>query len=160
MSPDPSWAGRVTFVELLFGAPLAYAFLVILWEHLLRAPKPEWQFLALQLMTSSTFLINHYFQYAPYWLWAVNAWALAIYVAWYALLVRPERRGWVWSTLALLSGVLYTIMFSQFEMIARNSIANGIHEFWLLLAGFLGFGVLILWRGRRAENRNAKADIR
>jgi hypothetical protein len=32
MGPDPSWAGRVTFVQMLFGAPLANAvFICGLW---------------------------------------------------------------------------------------------------------------------------------
>jgi hypothetical protein len=109
MGPDPSWAGRVTFVELLSGAPLAYAFLVVLWERVLRAPRPEWQY----------------------------------------LLVHREPRGWLWKLAAVAGGVTFTIAFSQFEMLARNGIARGIHEFWFLLAAFVGMLWLILWRGRR-----------
>lgn len=150
MGPDPSWAGRVTFVELLFGAPWAYAFLVVLWERVLRAPRPEWKYLLLQVIVSGTFLINHYFQFAPGWLWAVNAYALLIYGVWYVLLVHGEPRGWPWKLGALAGGVAYTVVFSQFEMLARNGIARGIHEFWFLLAAFLGLLALVLWRGRRA----------
>lgn len=150
MGPDPSWAGRVTFVELLFGAPLAYAFLVVLWERVLRAPRPEWQYLLMQLVVAGAFLINHYFQFAPGWLWAINAYALFIYVLWYALLVHGERRGWLWKLGVLAGGVAFTLAFSQFEMLARRGIGRGVHEFWFLLAAFLGFLWLILWRGRRA----------
>jgi hypothetical protein len=35
---DPAWAGKVQFYELVFGTWTAYAFLVLLWEKILRAP--------------------------------------------------------------------------------------------------------------------------
>lgn len=148
MFPDPDWAGRVTFYELLFGAPIAYALLVLLWERALRAPKPEWQYGFVVLIVAGAFLVNHYFQGAPFWLWLINGYALLIYLIWFLLLVRNEDRGVGWKIAATLMGVAFTICFSLAEGIARYAAGMGLPEFWIMLAAWLQFLALSVWRGR------------
>lgn len=148
MFPDPAWAGRVTFYELLFGAPIAYALLVLLWERVLRAPKPEWQYGFFVLVVAGAFLVNHYFQFAPFWMWLINGYALVIYVTWFFLLVRVEDRSIGWKIGATLAGVVFTICFSLAEGIARYAFGQGLNEFWIMLAAWILFLMLAAWRGR------------
>lgn len=52
---NPAWAGKVQFYELVFGMWMAYAFLVLLWEKILRAPLPEWRYMLLNFMGGGAF---------------------------------------------------------------------------------------------------------
>jgi hypothetical protein len=160
MNPDPAWLGRVTFYELLFGAWLAYITLVLLWERVLRAPKPEWQYVFMLVVVAGAFLINHYFEHAPLWIWLINGYAIVIYAVWYLLLVHTESRSVAWQVLALLAGLAFTVAFSLFEFAARFAVERGVHEFWFVLAALLGFSGVAVWRGRstrRATRRNDQA---
>ena len=147
---DPTWAGTVQFYELFFGSWLAYFFLVVMWEHLLQAPLPEWKYLLVLLMGASAFLINHYFQNAPLWLWLLNAYTLVFLLAYYLLCVRGQSRSVAWKIMAGFSAVIFTVMFIAFENVARYFVDRmGYSEFWFTLTAFIGFFALIVWRGTR-----------
>ena len=146
---DNAWAGNVDFYEVLFGVWLAYGFLVLLWEYVFRAPLPEWKYMVLTLFGAGAFLINHYFQYAPFWLTALNTYTLLFFIAWYFLAVRPQQRSVLWQIGATLSAAVFSAAFIGFEMLSRFGFNRGIHEFWFVLIAYCGFLFLILWRAQR-----------
>ena len=145
---DPAWGGSVQFYELLYGSWLAYAFLVLMWERALKSPLPEWKYLLVLVMGANAFLINHYFQHAPLWNWALNVYTLSFLVVYYWVCVRPQARSVGWKVMAGLSAVLFTVAYIAFENIARYFVDNlGYSEFWFSLTAFIGFYALLLWRG-------------
>lgn len=146
---DPAWEGKVQFYELVFGTWLAYAFLVLMWERLLRATKPEWIYALITFLGASFFWVNHYFQYAPFYPWLLNGYTLVFLVAYYVLCVRGENRHVGWKIAAMLSAVAFTIVFIGFENIARYFVEElGVSEFWFMLIAYFGIVWLITWRGR------------
>ena len=146
---DPAWAGKVQFYELLFGAWTAYVFLVLLWEKVLRAPLPEWQYVLLNFMGAGAFWVNHYFQNAPYWLVLLNAYTALFLLVWWRVGVRGQPRSVGWKVAALLAAIIYTVAFIGLEQLARFGVdRRGVNEFWFMAATFLGFIAIILWRGR------------
>lgn len=146
---DPAWEGKVQFYELVFGTWLTYAFLVLVWERVLRATKPEWIYALITFLGASFFWVNHYFQYAPFYAWLLNGYTLVFLVVYYALCVRGENRPVGWKVAAMLSAVAFTVAFIGFENIARHFVdKHGINEFWVMLTAYFGFVWLITWRGR------------
>ena len=136
------------FYELLYGSWLSYLFLVLVWEYLLRAPLAEWKYLLILLLGAAVFLINHYFQYAPLWLWAINIYTLVFLIVYYVICVRNQPRSVCWKVAATSSAVVFTIAYIGFENIARYFVDQlGYNEFWFALTAFIGFIALILWRG-------------
>ena len=145
---DPAWEGKVLFYELFFGTPLSYWFLVIMWEKLLREPLEEWRYAMLTYLAASFYIVNHYFQFAPFYgpmLWSYAGLYVVIY---FWLAVKPAARTVVWKVLASLSAVVFTIAFILFENIARFGVAQGCSEFWFMFSGNVAFIALIIWRMR------------
>ena len=150
---DDAWQGSVQFWELLFGTWLVYGFLVVLWERALREPLEEWRYVLLTFLGASFYWINHYFQHAPFYVWLLNGYTLVVWVAWYVVAVRG-RGSLLWTILATLSFILFTVAFIGFEQAARFAMRrHGVHEFWFMLASYFGFLILIFWRSRVAGHR-------
>ena len=148
---DPAWAGKVQFYELLFGTWTVYVFLVLVWDRLLRQPLDEWRYALITLFGAGGFWINHYFQYAPFWLVALNAYTLIFLVFYWLIGIRGQARSRRWRLGALLTAVPFTVAFIGFEQIARLGVDRyGVHEFYFMLGSFFGFAGVILWRGLRA----------
>lgn len=146
---DPAWQGKVEFYELVFGTWLSYAFLVILWERGLKAPLPEWKYVLITFLGASAFWINHYFQFAPFWLLLINGYTVVFVIAYYWIAVRGRGQSWLWRVGATSTAVLFTVAFIGFENIARFGVAMGCHEFWFMFSALFGFLWLIFWRGPR-----------
>ena len=149
---DPAWAGRVQFYELLFGTWTAYIFLVLMWEKVLRAPLPEWQYLLLNFMGAGAFWINHYFQKAPLWLPMLNAYTAIFLLVWWWVGVRGRVRSASWKLAAVSCAVIYTVAFIGLEQLSRLGVERyGVNEFWFMAATFFGFIGVILWRGLKGN---------
>jgi hypothetical protein len=145
---DPAWAGKVEFYELLFGTWIAYAFLVLMWERVLRAPLAEWRYILLNFLGAGAFWINHYFQHAPLWLVMLNIYTALFLLAWWWIGVRGQHRSIGWKIAALLGAIVYTIAFIGFEQLSRIGVQRyGVNEFWFMATTFFGFIAVILWRG-------------
>ncbi|MEE4184264.1 MAG: hypothetical protein V2J12_00710 [Gammaproteobacteria bacterium] len=150
MTIDPAWEGQVQFYELLYGTWLAYLFLVLLFEKAFRQPLDEWRYVLINFIGAGAFWVNHYFQRADFWLTLINLYTLAFIVVWYFVCVRPARRPRAWQVGATFAAILYTAAFIGFENIARYGVDTaGIAEFWFMLAAYIGFVGIIVWRGTR-----------
>jgi hypothetical protein len=147
---EPEWAGKVEFWELLFGTWTAYAFLVWLWEKVLRTPLEEWRYAMITFLGAGAFWINHYYLKAPGWLWMINLYTVFFVYFWWRLAVRGRgNRSAAWKLGATLSSLLFTVAFIAFEQLARYGVEHwGMHEFCWMALSFLGFTWLIRWRGR------------
>ncbi len=151
---DDAWQGSVQFWELLFGTWLVYAFLVLLWEKALREPLEEWRYVLITFLGASFYWINHYFQHAPFYAWLLNSYTLVVWVAWYLIAVRG-RGSLLWTVLATLAFVLFTVAYIGFEQAARFVMKRfGVHEFWFMLVSYFGFLLLIFWRSRPVRARS------
>jgi hypothetical protein len=147
---DPAWQGKVNFYELVFGTWLTYGFLVLLWTRILRAPLPEWKYVLITFLGASFYWINHYFQYAPFYFFLLNAYTLVFLILYYRACVHGQIRSVAWKIGAVLSAVAFTVAFILFENIARFGVERlGLHEFWLMLIAYFGFIGVILWRRPR-----------
>ena len=122
---NSNWQGEVAFYELFFGTPLAYWFLVVLWEHGLRRRLPEWRYLLLTYLAASFFIVNHYFQHAPFYQALLFGYTGVFLLVYYYFAVRPSEGGVLWKSLAVASSILFTIAFILFENIARYGVAQG-----------------------------------
>lgn len=146
---DPAWAGKVQFYELLYGTWTAYIFLVVLWERVLRTPLAEWRYVLLNFVGAGAFWVNHYFQFAPFWVVLINGYTLIWLLVWYWVGVRGRPGGWRWKLGAMVASMVYTAAFIGFENIARAGVERmGVNEFWFMAASYIGFVGVILWRGR------------
>ena len=152
MQPDPNWQGPIAFHELLFGTWLSYITLVTIWEKLLNTPLDEWKYALLTCLGASFFIINHYFFYAPFYLWIINSYSLIFAAFWYLLGMQHAKRALGWKFAALCLAVVNSTLYVGFELLARLAIDRGMHEVWVMAATFLGFGGLILWRRQASEN--------
>lgn len=147
MTIDPAWAGKVDFYELLYGTWLAYIFLVLMWEKVLKAPLGDANYCLLTLFGAGAFWINHYFQYAPGHFAALNGYTVVFLLAWWLIAVRGQSRSVGWKVAAVLSAIVYTVAFILFEQFSRWLVqVQGVNEFWTMLATFFGFLGVILWR--------------
>jgi len=151
---DPAWEGDVKFYELVFGTWMAYAFLVLMWEKLLRKPLDEWRYVSISLAGAAAFWINHYFQGAPFYSVLLNAYTVVFLVLYYYVGAAGEARSIMWKAGVLASAVAFTVAFILFENIARLAVARGLHEFWMMLAALAGFAWLIAWRGPLQSGKN------
>ena len=151
---DPAWEGKVQFYELVFGSWLTYAFLVLMWERVLKAKKPEWIYALITFLGASFFWVNHYFQHAPFYIWLLNGYTLVFIVIYYATCVHGENRSVAWKIAATFSVIAFTIAFIVFENIARYFVdGHGVSEFWFMLTAYFGFIWLIIWRGKTGLTR-------
>ena len=141
---DPAWEGQVQFYELIFGTWMIYFFLVLMWERMLRAKLPEWQYALITFLGASFFWVNHYFQLAPFYFWLLNGYTLVFLLIYYVVCVHRQTRSIAWKIGATLSAVVFTIAFILFENISRYLVEfRGIHEFWTMLVSYFGFLALI-----------------
>lgn len=146
---NPEWEGAVQFYELIFGTWLAYIFLVLSWQNALKQPLAEWRYVLLNFIGAGAYWVNHYFQGAPFYSSLLNLYTLMFLVIWYFAAVRGHGRGVLWQIGATLMAVIYTIAFIGFENIARIGVDDlGYSEFWFMLASYIGFVFVIVWRGR------------
>jgi hypothetical protein len=146
---DPSWEGSVQFYELIFGTWLAYIFLVVLWEKILRAPLQEWHYVLLNFFGAGAFWVNHYFQGAPFYMSFLNIYTFIFLLIWYMVAVRGHGRTALWQIGATLTAIIYTVAFIGFENIARLGVNDfGYSEFWFMLIAYFGFISVIIWRGK------------
>lgn len=147
---NPQWEGAVQFYELLYGTWLAYIFLIIAFEKILRQPLQEWRYVLLNFLGAGAFWVNHYFQGAPFYMTLLNTYTVAFLLAWYFVAVRGHGRAALWQVGATLMAVAYTVAFIGFENIARFGVdKQGYSEFWFMLTAYIGFVSIIVWRGRR-----------
>ena len=145
MQPDPAWAGPIAHHELLFGTWLAYIAVVLIWQYALRSPLAEWKYAMLVCIGASFFVINHYFNFAPFYLTLINSYTVVFLIAWWRLGMRQQRTI-LWKISALLMAVLFSIVYIAFEMLARQAISFGLHQMWITIGTFLGFAGVIFWR--------------
>ncbi len=150
MQPDPSWQGPIAFHEMLFGTWLSYIVLVLIWEKVLAWALPEWKYVLLTCLGSSFFVINHYLNYAPFYYWLIGGYTIIFVIVWCWLGVRNSQRSIMFKCAALFLPVVYTLLYIGFEMLARFAVQQGLHEIWVLVAAYIGFVGVILWR-RGAE---------
>ena len=148
---DPAWEGSVQFYELVFGTWLAYAFLAVMWDRVIRCPLDEWKYVLITFIGAGAFWVNHYFQHAPFYSRLLNIYTIGFIVIYYLVAVRGHGKSLIWQVGTTLSSILFTVAFILFENIARFAVARGIQEFWPMLVAFAGFVGLICWRGLRRK---------
>jgi hypothetical protein len=150
---DPQWEGSVQFYELAYGIWLAYIFLVIAFEKILRQPLEEWRYVLLNFIGAGAYWINHYFQGAPFYMILLNLYTLMFLLVWYSVAVRGHGRTWLWQVGATLMAIVYTVAFIGFENIARFGVNKfDYSEFWFMLTSYIGFVGVIVWRGTRPRH--------
>lgn len=148
---DPAWAGQVEFYELLFGTWTVYIFLVLMWEHGLGVKLDEWRYALITFLGAGAFWVNHYFQYAPFWLILINLYTVGFIAAYWWLGVRGQQRSVGWKIVAFASSIVFTVAFILFEQLSRYGVTSwGMHEFCWMALTYLGFAGLIIWRGKCA----------
>jgi hypothetical protein len=153
---DPSWEGKVQFYELAFGTWIAYLFLVFMWERLFRTKQSGWRYALITLFGASFYIINHYFQLAPFYTLLINSYTIFFLVVYYAALVRPLTYSFIKKVFLVLSSVLFTIVYIAAESIARflkeGRLIPGVNfpEFLFLLISFIA-GIFIILSQRRQK---------
>ena len=98
---------------------------------------------------ASFFLVNHYFQNAPFYRGLLIGYTLVFLIAYYLVGVNPMSGSLLKKALATLSGIVLAIAFILLENLARWSVCDyGLDEFWLMLISYFGYLGIILWRGQ------------
>jgi len=119
-----------------------------MWEKALRQSLEEWRYTLITFLGAGAFWVNHYFQYAPFWLILINLYTVVFIAAYWYLGVRGQPRSMVWKVIATLSSLVFTLAFIGFEQLARAGVERlGMHEFCWMSLSFVGFIGLIVWRG-------------
>lgn len=154
MSINPEWGGQVAFYELLYGTWLSYVLLVVMFERILKAPLAEWRYILINFVGAGAFWVNHYFQYADFWVILINVYTLWFLIIWWLCGIKPAGvRSAGWKTGAMLLAVVYTVAFIGFEQGARAVVERwSVNEFWFMLTSYIGFVAIILWRGKANNN--------
>ena len=153
---DPSWEGKVQFYELAFGTWIAYLFLVLMWERLFKTKHDGWRYALITLLGASFYIINHYFQLAPFYNLLINSYTIVFSVAYYVILVRPVEASFIKKVFLFLSSVLFTIIYIAAESMARflkeGRLIPGVNipEFLFLLISFIA-GILIILSQRNKK---------
>ena len=157
---DPAWAGDVQFYELVFGTWPTFIVLVWMWERVLRAPLDTWRYVMITFLAAAAFWINHYFQRAPGWLWAINLYSAAFLVTYWWLGARGRARSMGWHAAVIGTAFALTFVFIGFEQLARQIVERfAVHEFWIMLVSFFGWTGTIAWMGlRHAPRQPATAN--
>jgi hypothetical protein len=153
MEPDHVWQGPIAFHEMLFGSWIAYVTLVLIWEKLLKTNLPEWKYILLLVSGASFFVINHYYNFAPFYAWLIGSYSVAYYLLWYWLGLRNDAKSLAWKILGIAYALIFTVLFVGYELSARFIVANGVHESWVLAAAFAGVMVVTYKRGRILNDR-------
>ncbi len=120
-----------------------------MWERFFKTFLEEWRYVMLTFLGASFFLINHYFQNAPFYRGLLIGYTLVFLIAYYLVGVNPMSGSLLKKALATLSGIVFTIAFILFESLSRWGVENyGIDEFWFMLISYFGYLGIILWRGQ------------
>ena len=147
---DKSWEGPVQFFELAFGTWIAYLFLVSMWKKFFKVDQEGWRYVLITLVGGSFYIINHYFFRAPFYNLLINSYTLVFFVVYYIVLVKHLSLSFLKKLLALLSSVLFTIVYILAENTARyleaGKLIPGVRvpEFLFLLISFLACVAIIL----------------
>ena len=153
---DSSWEGKVQFYELAFGTWIAYLFLVFMWKRLFREKHSGWRYALITLLGASFYIINHYFQLAPFYSLLINGYTIVFSLAYYAILVRPLGHSSIKKVFLFLSSILFTIVYIAAESMARflkeGRLIPGVHipEFLFLLISFIA-GIFIILSQRKKD---------
>ncbi|MBL8629877.1 MAG: hypothetical protein JNM81_09630, partial [Rhodospirillaceae bacterium] len=127
--------------------------LVLLWERLLGMRLDEWRYVLMNFLGAGAFWVNHYFQYAPFWLILINLYTLMFIWAWWHLGVRGQQKSTWWKVGATAAAVAYTVAFIGFEQISRAGVDRlGMDEFCWMAMSYFGFVAVIVWRGKAAKS--------
>ena len=147
---DASWEGKVQFYELAFGTWIAYLFLVFMWRRFFKTQNDGWRYALITLIGGSFYIINHYFQLAPFYNVLINSYTIVFSVVYYIVLVKPLDCSLIKKVLCFLSSVLFTIVYIAAESLARllkeGRLIPGVHipEFLFLLISFIACIFIIL----------------
>jgi hypothetical protein len=147
---DESWRGFRAFYELAFATPVAYLFLLFVWKQLFKASHPGWKYALITLVGGSFFILNHYFFHAPFYSLLARSYAVVYLIVYYLLLIRPMGFALTRQLLAVVSAIVFTLVYIGAEEVARGladgRMLNGvmIPEFVFVLSAFLAFVVIIL----------------
>ena len=147
---DASWEGKVQFYELAFGTWIAYLFLVFMWRSLFKTEHDGWRYALITLIGGSFYIINHYFQLAPFYSGLINSYTIVFSLVYYVVLVKPLDCSLIKKVLCFLSSVLFTIVYMAAESLARflkeGRLLPGVHipEFLFLLMSFIACIFIIL----------------
>jgi len=147
---DEEWKGFRAFYELAFATPVAYLFLLFIWKKLFHADHAGWKYALITLVGGSFFILNHYFFHAPFYSLLARSYAVIFLIVYYILLIRPHAFSVPKQIAAVISAVVFTLVYIGVEEIARaladGRMLNGlmIPEFIFVLIAFLSFVVIIL----------------
>ncbi len=154
---EEEWKGFRAFYELLFGTPIAYLFLLLVWKKLFRADHAGWKYALITLIGSSFFILNHYFFHAPFYSLLARSYAVIFLLFYYTLLIRPQAFSLLRQCVAVLSAVIFTGVYIGAEEVARaladGRMLNGtkVPEFLFVLTAFLAFVIIILLQRKPAS---------
>ena len=147
---EASWEGKVQFYELAFGTWIAYLFLVFMWRRVFKIQHDGWRYALITLIGGSFYIINHYFQLAPFYNVLINSYTIVFSVVYYVVLVKPLDCSLIKKVFCFLSSVLFTILYIAAESLARflkeGRLIPGVHipEFLFLLISFIACIFIIL----------------
>ena len=123
--------------------------LVVIWEKLLKHRLPEWKYILFLVSGASAFVINHYYNYAPFYYWVINTYTVIWFLLWYWLGLKQAEKPVIWKMLGLAYGVVFSVVYIAFERSAREIVSTGIHASWVLAAAFIGSMAVVIVRGRQ-----------
>ena len=155
---EASWEGKVQFYELAFGTWIAYLFLVFMWRRVFKIQHDGWRYALITLIGGSFYIINHYFQLAPFYNVLINSYTIVFSVVYYVVLVKPLDCSLIKKVLCFLSSFLFTIVYIAAESLARflkeGRLIPGVHipEFLFLLISFIACIFIIL--SQRQKNND------
>jgi len=147
---DASWKEKYNFMNWLFGTWIAYLFLVYMWRSLFKIQHDGWRYALITLIGGSFYIINHYFQLAPFYNVLINSYTIVFSVVYYVVLVKPLDCSLIKKVFCFLSSVLFTILYIAAESLARflkeGRLIPGVHipEFLFLLISFIACIFIIL----------------
>lgn len=164
MLPIPEWAGRVQFFELIFGTWLFYLFNIFLFQVILKTRLSEWRYVFLTFIGASFFMINHYYQEAPFYRTLLYGYTGVYILVWHFIGVNQiKARQWVKILITLVTAVVSTVAFIMFEHIAQWGVegklmpGNHMNEYIFMLISYAAFIAIIVWRGKVCEKNASKA---
>ena len=152
---EASWEGKVQFYELAFGTWIAYLFLIFMWRRLFKIQHDGWRYALITLIGGSFYIINHYFQLAPFYNVLINSYTIVFSVVYYVVLVKPLDCSLIKKVFCFLSSVLFTILYIAAESLARflkeGRLIPGVHipEFLFLLISFIACIFIILFQRQK-----------
>jgi len=161
--PISEWAGRVQFFELVFGTWIFYLFTIFLFQVVLKTKLAEWRYQLLTFFSASFFMINHYYQGAPFYRTLLYTYTGVYVLVWFFVgISQMKSKLWLKVILTLVTGTVATIAFITFEHIAQWGVEGrliaGLHmnEYVFMLISYVAYIAIIIWRGKvKAKTSNA-----